>query len=215
MNKLFFFLILFFAMFSFAQEMDTTYFINENGKTIGLIHAKGTTPVLPASSASAPAPVVQPAPAQVDLDYSAADSAAYYQDLANRVNQSGYSLHNAGVGMMIGGGVGTGIGLGLMVAGAIRADSRDDSYYDDDDDPDYDATFWVGYVLVLTMPEVFIAGIVLKSVGNHKIRRARQYEEKSQHYKSMMGETALSTLRFQPMFNPVNGAVGGNLAFNF
>ena len=41
------FIALFLTLTVFAQEMDTTFFVNEQGQTIGIIHEKGTVPVIP------------------------------------------------------------------------------------------------------------------------------------------------------------------------
>ena len=35
------------ALTAFAQEMDTTFFANEQGETFGIIHEKGTLPEIP------------------------------------------------------------------------------------------------------------------------------------------------------------------------
>ncbi len=40
-------LAIFGAVLVHAQEMDTTYIKNEQGQTVGIIHEKGTVPVIP------------------------------------------------------------------------------------------------------------------------------------------------------------------------
>ena len=70
--------VLLLTLLAQAQEMDTTYVIDEQGRTIGLIHEKGTVPKI--APVAAPAPTSQnpePVSASVSKGYvNGIDSAA-------------------------------------------------------------------------------------------------------------------------------------------
>lgn len=227
MNRLFFALCFFFALTVFAQEMDTTYVLNEKGETIGIIHAKGTNPfvaapavapVTPAaeSAEESAAPVAAPQPTKRSV-YSSGpaaetiplnqplledDSTAYYQGLVDHYTASGNKLRKVGKGLMLGGGIGLGAGAMLMVAALA----------DDDLDNAADAAaFLTGYIMVLAAPEVFATGLVLKIVGSSRLRKGERYEDKLNSYR-VRNSVTMSAV---PIFNPLNGAVGGAMALNF
>ena len=187
-----------------AQEMDTTYIINGQGQTIGLIHEKGTVPVV------YNAPVVDKGKAAA----SQSDSVAYYQDLVNRYTQSGLKKSSTGHGMMIGGGVGMAIGAGLMLYSAQRSSSHCDSYEHNCSDREFDnfMGFLAGYGLLVGGGVVFAVGTTLKIVGGAKLRKARRYQESLDRY--VIGHQMVS-LRVEPLFNPVTGTVGSQLALGF
>ena len=85
------FFVLLFTLLAQAQELDTTYVIDEQGRTIGLIHEKGTVPKI--APVAAPAPTLQnpePVSTSVSNGYvDGVDSAAYYQNLVERYTLSG------------------------------------------------------------------------------------------------------------------------------
>lgn len=187
-----------------AQEMDTTYIINEQGQTIGLIHEKGTVPVV------YDAPVVDKKKASV----SQTDSVAYYQDLVNRYTQSGLKKRSVGHGMMIGGGVGMAIGAGLMLFSAAQSSNYCDEYEHDCTDREFDnfMQFLAGYGLLVGGGVVFAVGTTLKIVGGAKLRRAQRYQESLDRY--IIRQHTVN-LRVDPMFNPVTGALGSRFALEF
>ena len=140
MKHIIYFLVVFGALLAHAQEMDTTFFVNEQGQTIGIVKPKEEQP------APAPAPVAVQQPQQ-NTDgsswnsspfekpvqqqsaasygtqarpaaYYAFDSTFYYQDKIDRFTKSGESKRSTGSGLMIGGAIGTAVGIALMVAGA-------------------------------------------------------------------------------------------------
>lgn len=59
-----------------------------------------------------------------------------------------------------------------------------------------------------------MAGEICNFVSGAKLRRANRYQDKVDYFENMR-KTALSTLRFRPVVDPVHQAIGGNLAFNF
>ena len=203
MRVLILLLFVFGAFVVHAQEMDTTYIINEQGQTIGLIHEKGTVPVV------YNAPVVDK-----NLSASQSDSVAYYQDLVNRYTQSGLKKRSTGHGMMIGGGVGIAIGAGLMLYSSARSSSYCDSYEHDCSDRDFDnfMQFIAGYGLLVGGGVVFAVGTTLKIVGGAKLRRAERYDEALKRY--LVRRQALN-LRVDPLLNPVTGALGSRFALEF
>lgn len=214
MKKSLFFLIFLLTFGAFAQEMDTTFVVNQNGETIGIIHKRGEAPVIPSNISSANAMAPAPVATQVPMDQSVnyADSVTYYQRLAEESTISGHKLRSAGSGLMIGGGIGTGVGIGLLIAGL----STETYNYKEDQ---YEMTgggaamYLIGYVLTCTMPELFITGIVLKCVGGARLRNAARREQTADYFKSL--SNPMSSLRISPTVNPLNRSLGGNLAFNF
>ena len=91
--------------------MDTTFIVNAQGQTIGIVHEKGTIPVMPARQQQRPNNVrLQPAvqPEMQPLQASPAfnfDSTAYYQSLIDKYAKSGKKMSTAGIGLLVGGAV--------------------------------------------------------------------------------------------------------------
>lgn len=190
MKKLILFLVFFCVAGAFAQEVDTTYAISANGDTIGVIHPKGTLPLLPEGMNLL----------NVQLPSVSQDSIDYYQNLASRYKKSGARKTSVGKGLMIGGGIATGLGL-MMSVGSIA----DNSLSDDGE------MFLLGYLSVCAGVCVFTPGLVLYIVGKSKLRKAERFEEKL----DMLQNNQTYSLRFVPMVNPVNRSLGGNLALAF
>lgn len=204
MRVLALFLLVFGVLACIAQEMDTTYIINEQGQTVGLIHEKGTVPVV------YNAPVVD----MKNPSVSQSDSVAYYQNLVNRYTQSGLKKRSTGHGMMIGGGVGMAIGLGLMLYSAGRSSSYCDSYEHDCSDRDFDnfMGFIAGYGLLIGGGVVFAVGTTLKIVGGAKLRRAERYDEALKRY---LARRQVLSFRVNPLLNPLTGTLGSRLTLDF
>ncbi len=190
------------AFFAQAQEMDTTYVIDEQGRTIGLIHEKGTIPRI--TSVAAPAPV---ASATVD----GVDSAAYYQDLVNRYTLSGEKKRGTGNGMMIGGGAGVLLGVLLMVHAEESTDRCGNNDYGCNDDEFLE--FFTGYGVAIAGCVVFGVGVGLKIAGGAKLRRAERYRESLNRYNARRLQTI--NLQVEPIINPYNGSYGSRLSLNF
>ena len=200
MKHIILFLAFFGVLLANAQEMDTTFVVNEQGQTVGIIHEKGTVPVIPQQQATAPVAQQQPA---VMLE---ADSTAYYESMIDKYTQSGNSTRRAGKGMMLGGGIGAAVGL-LMIVGACSDD-------DEDSNNNCNSTLAsTGLLLMFSGATVFGIGTIVKIVGSSKIRRARRYEDRFQKYR--MRQQYSMKLRFDPLIDPINKQVGGNLALNF
>ena len=200
MKHIILFLAFFGVLLANAQEMDTTFVVNEQGQTVGIIHEKGTVPVIPQQQATAPVAQQQPA---VMLE---ADSTAYYESMIDKYTQSGNSTRRAGKGMMLGGGIGAAVGL-LMIVGACSDD-------DEDSNNNCNSTLVsTGLLLMFSGATVFGIGTIVKIVGSSKIRRARRYEDRFQKYR--MRQQYSMKLRFDPLIDPINKQVGGNLALDF
>lgn len=198
------------AFVAHAQEMDTTYVIDEQGRTIGLIHEKGTIPrIAPApASVAAPAPVAESTPVS---SINGVDSAAYYQDLINRYTLSGEKKRSAGNGMMIGGSVGVLLGVLLMVHAEESTDHCGNNDYGCNDEEFLE--FFTGYGAAIAGVVVFGVGVTLKIVGGTKLRRAARYRESLNRYNARRLETL--KLQVEPIINARKGAFGSRLSLNF
>ena len=206
-----------------AQEMDTTFVINEQGQTVGIIHEKGTVPVMPQQQQideQAPQYPVQQYPAQQPQQqqtYSAQqanaafgpDSTMYYQSLIDKYTISGNKTRRAGKIMMITGGIGAGVGLLLLAS----AGGTDCDRYDNECKDGIEETSDAGALLLLGGGAVFTTGLILKIVGGSKLRKARRYEDSLQKYK--MRQQYSLKLRFDPLIDPINKRAGANLAMEF
>lgn len=198
------------AFVAHAQEMDTTYVIDEQGRTIGLIHEKGTIPrIAPVpASVAAPAPVAESTPVSSINDV---DSAAYYQDLINRYTLSGEKKRSVGNGMMIGGSVGVLLGVLLMVHAEESTDHCGNNDYGCNDEEFLE--FFTGYGAAIAGVVVFGVGVTLKIVGGTKLRRAARYRESLNRYNARRLETL--KLQVEPIVNARKGAFGSRLSLNF
>ena len=220
-------IILFIAFFGVllanAQEMDTTFVVNEQGQTVGIIHEKGTVPVMPQQQQideQAPQYPVQQYPAQPPQQqqtYSAQqanaafgpDSTMYYQSLIDKYTISGNKTRRAGKIMMITGGIAAGVGV-LFISAASETKCGN---YDEECEEGVDNLNGAGALLLLGGGAVFTTGLILKIVGGSKLRKARRYEDSLQKYK--MRQQYSLKLRFDPLIDPINKKAGANLAMEF
>ena len=199
------FFVLLFTLLAQAQEMDTTYVIDEQGRTIGLIHEKGTVPKI--APVAAPAPTLQnPEPVSTSVD-----SAAYYQNLVERYTLSGEKKRRVGNGMMIGGGVGLLLGVLMMVDAAEGEDRCGNDDYGCNDEEFLE--FFTGYGVAIAGGVVFGVGVTLKIVGGAKLRRAARYRESLERYNSRRLQAL--EFRLEPSINPYNGSYGSKLSLSF
>ena len=197
------------ALLAHAQELDTTYVIDEQGRTIGLIHEKGTIPrIAPAAPTPAPAPVAESTPVS---SINGVDSAAYYQDLVNRYALSGEKKRSTGNGMMIGGGVGVLLGVLLMVHAEESTDRCGNNDYGCNDEEFLE--FFTGYGAAIAGVVVFGVGVGLKIAGAAKLRRAVRYKESLDRYNARKLQTL--KLQVEPIINARKGALGSRLSLNF
>jgi hypothetical protein len=216
MKRLILFLAIFGVLLANAQEMDTTFVVNGQGQTIGVIHEKGTVPVIPQQQ---PMPQQQQYPVQQmqpQMQYQAnpafdVDSTAYYQSQVERFTQTGNKLNRAGIGLMIGGGIGTAIGLAMFISG-VNEDNCEETYANN-----YECegnALDVGGALILSAgTAIFTTGLVLKLVGGSKIRRANRYQESLTNYQ-MRRQYSLK-MRLDPTINIAKNNVGARLALEF
>lgn len=209
-------LAIFGAVLVHAQEMDTTFIINEQGQTVGIIHEKGTMPVLPRSTpamvpvaAPAPQPTPQPAPQYATNPY-AFDSTAFYLSQIETYTRLGESKRRLGNGLMIGGGIGFAVGVALLFAGMETMDCGEDICEDDDEGA---AMYLTGLVAASAGEVIFVVGLVNKFVGGSKLRRANRYRQSLDLYNTRKQYSL--KLGVSPIINPYNGAVGSKLALNF
>lgn len=207
-------LAIFGAVLLHAQEMDTTFIINEQGQTIGIIHEKGTVPVLPRTTpamvpvaAPVPQPVPQPAPQYATNPY-AFDSTAFYLSQIETYTRIGESKRRIGNGMMIGGGIGFAVGVALLFAGMASMQCNEDSCEDDGV-----AMYFTGLLAASASEVVFVVGVVNKFVGSSKLRRANRYRQSLDLYNTRKQYSL--KLGVSPIINPYNGAFGSKLALNF
>lgn len=220
MKKLLASLVMFLAVASFAVEMDTLFVVNAEGETIGLVYEKGSVPVIPddlgivgvvakdgsMTPIKETAPVIAPKAVRrvetanrenVRLNRTyvdVADSAQYYQDLADRYRTSGASKARNGRFMMVVGGVAAILGFSILM-----------------DDDDISANMAGAAALSLVGGSaVFTVGTVFSCIGSSRIRKASRLEDKARHFRASM-----ASLKVVPTANPVDGSVGGTIAFNF
>lgn len=200
------------ALATFAQEMDTTFFVNEQGQTFGVVHEKGSLPVMPTQqqlsaylqtqSAAQPQSALSPAQNASALGV---DSTDYYQSLIDRYTESGKSFRKSGGGMVLGGGICFGIGALAFLMTDQNWRSQDDAF---NDVVEFSSVF-----MLIGGAAVFTAGFVLKGVGSAKLRRARRFQDRLDHYKMKQGYTL--KMQVLPLIDPVNGQFGGMMAMNF
>ena len=207
------FFVLLFTLLAQAQELDTTYVIDEQGRTIGLIHEKGTVPKI--APVAAPAPTSQnpePVSTSVSNGYvDGVDSAAYYQNLVERYTLSGEKKRRVGNGMMIGGGVGLLLGVLMMIDAAEGEDRCGNDDYGCNDAEFLE--FFTGYGVAIAGGVVFGVGVTLKIVGGAKLRRATRYRESLERYNSRRLQAL--EFRLEPLFYPYNGSYGSKLSLSF
>ena len=220
-------IILFIAFFGVllanAQEMDTTFVVNEQGQTVGIIHEKGTVPVMPQQQQideQAPQYPVQQYPAQQPQQqqtYSAQqanaafgpDSTMYYQSLIDKYTISGNKTRRAGKIMMITGGIAAGVGV-LFISAASETKCGN---YDEECEEGVDNLNGAGALLLLGGGAVFTTGLILKIVGGSKLRKANRYSDMLA--KHQMRRQYSMKLHFDPLVNPIKKTVGGTLALDF
>jgi hypothetical protein len=237
MKHIIYFLVVFGALLAHAQEMDTTFFVNEQGQTIGIVKPKEEQP------APAPAPVAVQQPQQ-NTDgsswnsspfekpvqqqsaasygtqarpaaYYAFDSTFYYQDKIDRFTKSGESKRSTGSGLMIGGAIGTAVGVALMVAGAsdLECEEHYNGYSYEETCDDGAGTFVAGYLLTLGGVTVFSTGLIVRIVGGSKLRKAERYKEMLNRYNMYKPQAAV--LQIKPVWSPLKGTVGGEMSLGF
>lgn len=194
------------ALLAHAQEMDTTYVVDEQGRTIGLIHEKGTIPRI--TPVATPAPVTESSPV---APVSGVDSAAYYQDLVNRYTLSGEKKRSTGNGMMIGGSVGVLLGVLLMIDAEESEDRCGNNDYGCNDEEFLE--FFTGYGAAIAGGIVFGVGVGLKIAGAAKLRRAVRYKESLDRYNARRIQTL--NFRVEPLINPYSGSYGSKISLSF
>ena len=199
-------MVLLMALLAHAQELDTTYVIDEQGRTIGLIHEKGTVPRI--TRVAAPVPVAEQT---LVASVNGVDSSAYYQDLINRYTLSGEKKRSAGNAMMIGGSVGVLLGVLLMVHAEESTDRCGNNDYGCNDDEFLE--FFTGYGAAIAGVVVFGVGVTLKIVGSSKLRRAVRYKESLDRYNTRKLQTL--KLQVEPIINARKSAFGSRLSLNF
>ncbi len=222
MKRLILFIAIFGALLANAQEMDTTFFVNAQGQTIGIVHEKGTLPVIPkqqqtnelqSQNQTMQQQMLAASEQQANLafDY---DSTSFYKDLIQQNTESGNKIRRAGKGMMLGGGIGAGLGLALFYLGAAAIDCETDKYGNETCQPNSGETLIpAGVIAMIGGAMVFGAGTIVKMVGGIKIRKARHYEIKFQKYQRKQQYSV--KLRFDPLIDPINKMAGINLAMEF
>ena len=235
MKHIIYFLVVFGALLAHAQEMDTTFFVNEQGQTIGIVKPKEEQPAPAPAAVQQPQqesdgstwgtspfekPVQQKSAAsygtpQQNPGYYAFDSTFYYQDKIDRFTKSGESKRSTGNGLMIGGAIGTAVGVALMVAGAgdLECEEHYNGYSYEETCDDGAGTFVAGYLLTLGGVTVFSTGLVVKIIGGSKLRKAERYKEILNRYN--MNKPQAAILQIKPVWEPLKGTVGGEMSLGF
>ena len=196
---------LFLALAAFAQEMDTTFVVNEQGQTIGIIHEKGTIPALPKA-----APAYAYSAQQDSLD-------AYYLKKAERSIQLGGRYKSMSTNFFIGGGIGLAVTLPTLIYSSYsyreyeEAQKRKDSTnYEPPTDGDF--LGFLSFVGVGVSIGCLVAGTIFYFTGSKKLRNAEFFKKKISTYQNN-GESV--SLEILPTFNPIHQAFGGNLLLEF
>ncbi|WP_173383342.1 hypothetical protein [Fibrobacter succinogenes] len=222
MKRLILFIAIFGALLANAQEMDTTIFVNAQGQTIGIVHEKGTLPVisqqqqtneLQSQNQTMQQQMLAASEQQANLafDY---DSTSFYEDLIQQNTESGNKIRRVGKGMMLGGGIGAGLGLAFIYLGATAIDCETDKYGNETCQPNSgEILIPAGVIAMIGGAMVFGAGTIVKLVGGIKIRKARHYEIKFQKYQRKQQYSV--KLRLDPLIDPINKMAGVNLAMEF
>jgi hypothetical protein len=209
-------IVFFGVLLANAQEMDTTFVVNEQGQTVGIIHEKGTVPIMPQQQ-QYPTQPMQPQPMQpqpMDPQANSAfgiDSTEYYQSLIDRYTTSGNKLNGAGIGMMIGGGIGTVVGLAMFVAGMSEDNCEETTA--NNYECEGNALDVGGSIILGAGIGVLTTGIILKIVGGSKIRRANRYNDILANYQSRRQYSM--RLRLDPVINLLQNKAGAKLALEF
>lgn len=73
---------------------------------------------------------------------------------------------------------------------------------------------FLGLLLAATMSGMFATGIIFDYISDSNLKKAEYSEQMIQYYRAR-SKSVLSSLRFDPVINPLNRSVGGKLAFNF
>jgi len=219
------YIILFLACFGVllanAQEMDTTFVVNEQGQTIGVIHEKGTVPVIPQQQQTneqqpqdqAMQQQMQAAPVQQANPAFGYDSTDYYMSMIQQFTESGNNIRRSGKGMMLGGGIGAGVGLILLAIGAQEGSCETNAYGQETCEIKSEGLAVTGLIIMASGAMVFGVGTIVKMVGGIKLRRAIRYEDRLQKYK--MKQQYSMKLRFDPLIDPINKKAGASLAMEF
>ncbi|MBO7105607.1 MAG: hypothetical protein J6W22_09060 [Fibrobacter sp.] len=195
---------LFLTLVAFAQEMDTTYIKNEQGQTVGIIHKKGTVPVIPKA-----------APAYA---YSAQQDSieARYTKKAERSTQSGARFKSVSTRLFIGGGIGLAVTLPTLIYSSYsyREYEEEQKRKNPDYEPPTDGDFlgFLSFVGVGVSIGVLIAGAICKYSSVRRFRDAEHFKKELELYRQQKPSISLEIL---PMFNPINQAFGGNLLLDF
>jgi hypothetical protein len=209
-------IVFFGVLLANAQEMDTTFVVNEQGQTVGIIHEKGTAPILPQQQ-QYPMQPMQPQPMQpqpMDPQANSAfgiDSTEYYQSLIDRYTTSGGKLNRAGIGMIIGGSIASGLGLTMLFMGL--ADDNCEETTTNNYECEGNALDVGGSIILTAGVGILTTGIILKIVGGSKIRRANRYNDILANYQSRRQYSM--RLHLDPIINPLRNKAGAKLALDF
>ena len=195
---------LFLALAAFAQEMDTTFVVNEQGQTVGIIHEKGTVPVIPKA-----APAYAYSAQQDSLD-------AYYLKKTERSTHIGRRYKGMSTAFFIAGGIGLAVNIPIFVYSA----HRDYEYTKEQKrkNPDYEPPTDADPVPIFSFIGAgvgvgfLVAGTIFYFTGSKKLRNAEFFKKKISTYQNN-GESV--SLEILPTFNPIHQAFGGNLLLEF
>lgn len=207
------------AAFAQGTAADTTFYTDEQGRTVILIKQKQGTPAATAQQQND----VQAARFQTVQDASqTGDSVLIYQNLIDTYSKSAHSFRTKG-NVLLWSGIGVAVvGIGLMIAGSASSnfDSSDDcDEYDDGSyycsNNDVSPEFVVGYAMVLGGAAMTTTGIIFKIVGGSKNKKAARNQRYLDSYMARNPGKATYSLRLIPSLDVEHKAAGASLAFGF
>lgn len=198
-----FLLVLFISVGAFAQEMDTTYAMDQNGEIYALVYDKGNEPIIPeglylidvrfGNEDKIVSPEIIPEAKEVD-------SLTYYQDLVDQNSEKALRYNKTGNILL----ASSGIALVLSSIMIIDAGSA----------PGAPGILELigGLCIGSTILPLGVTGLVFKIMGNSNGFEASTYQDKLDSYKQ---KNSVVKLDIVPVVNPVNRTIGGNFALVF
>ena len=201
MKNLLFWLMIILSVCVYAQELDTTYFVNEDGKTIGLVHEKGEVPLYnvqqTAKTKSLKGKQDSHNKSNVTVEY---DSSSYYQNVINHNLSLGNRNQFTGTLLAV-----------LGIAGVVTGTALIVHYNVSDDESD--GELFAGEITAGIGAPIFLAGIIFRARGMSRLKRAEQYENMFNSYKNRKRMTL--DLSMVPKIDVAHQVFGGNLVMSF
>src|SRR5574344_280145 len=206
----FLFSILAFATFASAQiAQDTTYYTDEQGRTVVMIKQnQGTAPAAQQQNGA-----IQTSP---EAALAAGPDEAVYQKNLESYKSSAHKLRVAG-NVLLWGGIGLAV-VGVALELSDAPDVCDDDYYSDDDcDDSYSGTYITGIILTAVGVDMIPPGIIRKIAARSVDRSGAWYMCQQFMYKTPAPAPANNgySLLVLPKLDIEHRAAGASLALGF